>query len=137
MRKLLLCALFPSLAFAAEQFSCPARFPSEDIVLATPKPKASEGRILSGSLLVGGGMAIGPTALRGDLRGRDRETKGGWESEYAFNRNEEPPEKWAFCSYAGGDLRWYRRVADDATKCTISVKRRKGRDQVTVRVECS
>ena len=126
---------FPASA-AELRIECPARYPVEDVRLPE-SGKWDTGLVLGQLPLGGAGMAVGPLAQRGELRGSEQRIKGGFQIRFGFNRKEEPPEKWFLCYYgAGGHVQLARRVADTTTACTLTHEKKKFPLTPNVQVSC-
>jgi hypothetical protein len=68
------------------------------------------------------GVIVGPIENRGELRGDERKTRGGYEVRFAgLSDYAEPLTMWAFCRY-GLDARLLRRLPGATSECTASVQ---------------
>lgn len=82
-------------------------------------------------------MATGPLARRGELHGSAHRIKGGSQTFFGFDREQDPPEKWFICYYgAGGNVQLARRVADTTTACTLTHEKKKFPQEPNVQVSC-
>jgi len=138
MRFLLIAAVF--LAFSAHaaelRLECPARYPAADVTL--PQTGNWDTGLVVGQLpLVGAGMSIGPLAQRGELRGSEQRIKSGFRTQFKFDREQEPPEKWFLCYYgAGGQVHLARRAADTTTSCTLTHEKKRFPHEPKIQVSC-
>ncbi|WP_313705996.1 STY0301 family protein [Massilia sp.] len=121
-------------AQAAEQrIECPARYPAEDIPLRETGDWDT-GLVPADIPLEGGGMFTGPLVRRAELRGSERRIRGGYITNFGFNRDQDPPEKWFVCHY--GHVQLARRIADTTTACELTHKERKFPKESDVRLIC-
>lgn len=71
------------------------------------------------------GVMVGPMEMNGDLRGDDRDFKGGYEVRFlGLNDFVDPVQKWAFCSYGRGDARLIRQLPDATDACVATFHKR-------------
>jgi hypothetical protein len=128
----LLIACFITPTVWAQTVECPKFYPSEDTSLAeVPYQHKGKGIVAKGKL-TGAGMYIGEPGGQGELRGDDRQVKGGWDINYGFGT--EP--KWLVCSYGrNGDVTWWEQIDSKATRCTLKI-REGGRDPVDAKLTC-
>jgi hypothetical protein len=131
MRALLFACLIVSTAHA-QTVECPKFYPSQDTSLAEVPYQHKGKGIVSKAKLSGASMYIGELGGPGELRGDDRQVKGGWDVNYGFGR--EP--KWLVCSYGrNGDVMWWEPIDSKATHCTLKI-REGGRDPMDVTLTC-
>ncbi len=79
-------------------------------------------------------MFTGPLVRRAELRGSERRIRGGYITNFGFNRDQDPPEKWFVCHY--GHVQLARRIADTTTACELTHKERKFPKESDVRLIC-
>lgn len=111
----------------AQVIECPATFPYESAALA-----ADSKAIVEPSRLSGGGAYIGELGGRGELRGIDKQVKGGFDVQYGFRESD---TKWFVCGYGrDGAIGSWRAIEAKATMCMM--RQRTRGDVTTVRAEC-
>lgn len=132
----------PLTAGAAEQrFTCPERLAPETIQPNHP-PAGWTMYMPRGARLVGGGMLHGAPDQSGYMVPDDTKlTKSGKSStqtdRWAFHAPEGYPT-WIYCGYggAGAPLQLFKRIADDATQCTLTAKSTDERTKQMVEFVC-
>lgn len=135
---LLLAAALVGGPSSATEFviACPARYPLEDVKLA-PSANWDVGLLTGQLALRSAGMAIGPLAQRGELRGSEQRIKNGYRTRFGFESPQAPPEKWFLCYYAsGGTVQLVRRLADTVRECTLTQEQRKFPQEPNIQIRC-
>jgi hypothetical protein len=131
MRALVLAYIVTSAAFA-QTIECPQFYPWQDTPIAEVPYQHKGKGIVAKAKLTGSAMYIGELGGQGELRGDDRQVKGGVDIHYGFGI--EP--KWLVCSYgSSGDVKWWEQIDSKATHCTLKI-RGGGHDPVDAKLTC-
>ncbi len=117
MKALMFTALVLSTTAKAEVFSCPARYPAEDVTLSDTVPEGKAvGRVFS-TALSSAYMISGNLYSEQDMVPDTRRIKGG--RNVGFNLVKDP--KWLVCVYGDRIQRW-QQVDPKFTDCEVQIR---------------
>lgn len=123
--KLALIMLLAAQVNAAEVI-CPAKW--------APTPEWTQRGAAPGVHVSYVGVMVGAIESNGELRGDERDIKGGYEVRFrSLNAFVDPVQKWAFCSYGNGDARLIRRLPDGTAECVATFRKRPASASVNCR----
>jgi hypothetical protein len=124
-----------------QRVACPALLPP-DAIQPTRPPTGWSLYMPRDVNLTEGGMLQGPPAQSAYMVPREsKSSKSGKRSTLTLHWTFPAPEGdevWIYCGYggAGAPLQLFKRVADDATECTLSSRTANGRVQEAVEFVC-